>query len=574
MTAVDRAVAEGNGIYDDFRKNFAQQYPNGELVAPNEGRQEDFLSLPDEIFEALYGGAAYSGKSWILTMLPLFRGFYKYRGFKGIILRRKFPDLEREIIRLSQEWYPQTGGVYNQQKHSWHWPAYQSYMDFGHVKNASDISMYDSAQYNYCSFDETTHFPEYPYIYMVGSRVRSGTAHCNISIVRNGTNPGGIGQTFVYNRFVRWDENGYKRIRDRHTGLERIFIPAFLADNPKGMQYDPLYAQKLEMLPDAERKAKKYGDWHAFRGSVFTTFRPIRFPGEPDNALHVCSRFDIPEWWPKILSIDWGKRAMCHAMWAAISPAGRAYIYRERAWFGKDIPIWAGEIREMQHAEPENIIAFVICSSAFQDRGDGSIAALVATHSGMVPTSSENVKGSRVETLQTVHDFLRWERKPTLKARGELYDIAKAQEIYRLHGPEALGRYQKMFIDEEDNQEIPILQILASEDGLTSCAPYLVEAIPAAIYDDKKIEDYAEYDGDDPLDNLRYLCKTVKKYLKGEIGDRSAEIQRQKIIEQHEQDQDMTAFYRRMEKLEKTHGIVGASSMPIPLSRYGRRRRH
>ena len=34
-------------------------------------RQSDFLSLPDEVFEALYGGAAGGGKSDALLMLPL-----------------------------------------------------------------------------------------------------------------------------------------------------------------------------------------------------------------------------------------------------------------------------------------------------------------------------------------------------------------------------------------------------------------------------------------------------------------------------------------------------------------------
>src|SRR6187399_2812099 len=85
----------GNGLLEDFLRKETH-------LRPNPGRQEDFLSLSDDIFEALFGGAAYGGKSWILTMLPLFRGFYKFQGFKGIILRRKFPDLEREIIRLSK----------------------------------------------------------------------------------------------------------------------------------------------------------------------------------------------------------------------------------------------------------------------------------------------------------------------------------------------------------------------------------------------------------------------------------------------------------------------------------------
>src|SRR5947209_998400 len=167
----------GNGFKQDFLKE--------QELKPH-AVQEALVELPDDIFEALYGGAAYGGKSWIITMLTLFRGFYKFRGFKGIIFRRKFPDLEREIIRLSKDYYPQTGGVYNEQKHSWFWEEYSSYMDFGHVQHDSNITAYDSSQYNYCGFDETTHFSAYPYHYMVGSRVRPSSSF-NIAIVRIGS---------------------------------------------------------------------------------------------------------------------------------------------------------------------------------------------------------------------------------------------------------------------------------------------------------------------------------------------------------------------------------------------------
>ncbi|MFI5407334.1 MAG: hypothetical protein ACHQ1D_12595, partial [Nitrososphaerales archaeon] len=414
----------GNGFLGDFlsEKN----------IKPHEV-QEKLLSLPDEIFEALYGGAAYGGKSWILTLLPLFRGFYKFRGYKGIILRNKFPDLEREIIRLSKEYYPKTGATYNEQKHSWEWKEYNSYQDFGHVQHSSDISMYDSSQYNYCSFDEVTHFASYPYHYMVGSRVRPSSSF-NIAIVRNGSNPGGIGQTWVYNRFVKPHEEGGIPLKDKETGLYRIFIPAKAEDNPYGMEYDPLYVKKLEILKtvsEAEYRAKRYGDWHAFKGSVFTTFRPMRFPGEPDNALHVIKKFQIPEWWPRILSIDWGKRAMCYAMWGAIAPNNKVYIYRERAWYGRDIPYWASEIRQINDEQRESPVQTVLCGSAWQNRGGELIADEFQKYSDLVPSSSENTPGSRVAGLQIVHDFLRWEKKTSLKTKEEFYDLAKAQEIYR-----------------------------------------------------------------------------------------------------------------------------------------------
>ncbi len=550
----------GNGLYEDFcsEKN----------IKPH-AVQEQLLTLPDEIFEALYGGAAYGGKSWILTLLPLFRGFYKFRGYKGIIFRRKFPDLEREIIRLSKEYYPKTGAKYNDQKHSWEWPEFNSYQDFGHVQHDSDIKMYDSSQYNYCAFDELTHFSAHPYHYMVGSRVRPSSSF-NIAIARSGSNPGGIGQTFVYNRFVRPYEDGLKVIRDSGTGLLRIFIPAKAEDNPYGMEYDPLYVKKLEILKvtsEAEYKAKRYGDWHAYKGSVFTTFRPMHFSGEPDNALHVIKRFQIPEWWPKILSIDWGKRAMCHAMWGAIAPNHRAYIYRERAWYGRDIPYWASEIRQINAEENESISHTVLCGSAWQNRGGELIADEFQKYSDLVPSSSENTAGSRVAGLQLIHDFFRWEKKISLVSKQEFYDMKMANEIYRNYGPQALENYKKQFYDEPEEENLPVLQIF--ED-----CKVLIDTIPMAIYDEKKIEDMAEFDGDDPIDNLRYFCKAAKRFLDGEIGSLSLAEKRQQIIERREATGDMTAFYRQMEKIEKDN--VATLNDCIPISRRSRfaRRAH
>ena len=62
-------------------------------------KQEDFLTIPDSVKEALYGGAAMGGKSDALVMLPIVRSFFQHPRFKGIIFRRTYPELEREIIR-------------------------------------------------------------------------------------------------------------------------------------------------------------------------------------------------------------------------------------------------------------------------------------------------------------------------------------------------------------------------------------------------------------------------------------------------------------------------------------------
>jgi len=530
-------------------------------------RQEDFLSIPDSVFEALYGGAAYSGKTFLLTLYPIIRGFYKFRGFKGIILRRKFPDLERENIRLSKEYYPKTGARYNEQKHVWEWPEFGSYVDFGHIQHSSDVRMYDSSQYNYACFDELTSFTEDQYIYLVGSRVRPSSSF-NVAIARSGTNPGGVGQTFVYNRFVKPCDTGYKLIKDNGTGLFRIFIPAFAQDNTQGMEYDPLYLQKLEMLPEAEKKAKKYGDWSAFRGSVFTTFRPIKFPNEPNNALHVIEPFSIPTWWPKFISIDWGKRALCHCLWGAISPDRRVYAYREMTWKNKDIYQWASEIRDINNESNEGIEQATICGSAWQDRGTETIADQFQRYSGMSPNSSENSAGSRIIGLQLIHDFLRFENKISLKSKEQYYDLIKAQEIYRNFGPVALDNYKRQFYDEDMETNLPILQIFES-------CKVLIETIPNCIYDDKKIEDIAEFDGDDPIDNLRYFCKTAKKLLIGNADKLDTMTKIQQVIHDKEVNGDMTSFYRRMEMIEKQNTLTLNDCIPVSRrSRFARMRIH
>ena len=562
----------------DNSENIYADYLKDKEIKPHPV-QEEFLELPDDVFEALYGGAAYGGKTWLLAMLPLFRGFYKYPGFKGILLRRKHTESEKEIIRVTKDFYPKTGATYNEQKHAWEWQmdGYSTYMDFGHVQHEHDIESYDTAQYNYCGFDELTSFSAYPYHYMVGSRVRP-SSEFKIAIARSGTNPGGIGQTFVYKRFVEPNEDGRQIIRDKATGLYRIFIPAKAEDNPHGLEYDPNYVKKLEILrsvSEATYRAKRFGDWHAFKGSVFTTFRPIRFPGEPDNALHVIKPFPIPSWWPRVLSIDWGKRAMCYAMWGAISPDHRVYVYRERKWYGRDISHWASEIRIIHDENEETPTLTILCGSAWQNRGSSPISEEFTKYSDLVPISSDNTAGSRIAGLQVVHDFLRWEKKPTIKAKGEIYLLDKAMDIYRRHGAKALEEYRSQFLDEPEETNIPILQIF------DTCKT-LIDTIPMATYDEKKIEDVAEFDGDDPLDDLRYFCKKVKAFLLGEISGLDELARRNAIIQEMQESGDMTSFYRRMENLERQTGITsivtpGESSIPVAISRrsrFARRRFH
>lgn len=83
------------------------------LWKPN-ARQEIFLSLPNSIFEAMYGGGNASGKSDVLLVYSIIRGWYKNSKFKQVFMRRTHVELKNEIVPRSRELYPKFGATFNQ----------------------------------------------------------------------------------------------------------------------------------------------------------------------------------------------------------------------------------------------------------------------------------------------------------------------------------------------------------------------------------------------------------------------------------------------------------------------------
>ena len=142
--------------------------PNTRIWKPTQ-KQEVFLSLDDKIFEALFAGAAGPGKSEVLMMLPLVRGFTNEPRFKGIFFRRTYPELEKEIIPRCREYYSAIGGRYNDQTKRWSFPS-GAIIFFAHLEHEQDVRKYDTSEFNYVAFDELTSFTEFQYLYIVGSR--------------------------------------------------------------------------------------------------------------------------------------------------------------------------------------------------------------------------------------------------------------------------------------------------------------------------------------------------------------------------------------------------------------------
>ena len=281
-------------------------------------KQKYFIDAKES--EVLFGGAAGGGKSYG-QMVDALLFALRYKGSKQLVLRRTFAELEKSLIRTSLALFPRELYTFNSSSHTGKFKN-GSVIDFGYLATENDVYQYQSAEYDVIRFDELTHFTKNQYVYLI-SRIRGANNYPKQ--IKSSTNPGGVGHTWVKERFIDRSEGGKSFLGE--DGMQRIFIPSLLDDNTFLMNRDPQYKERLLALPERERKALLHGDWNIFDGQYFNEF---------DTRKHVIAPFEIPSGWRKYRTIDYGlDRLAC--LWIAISPEGTAYVYRE--YCESDLPI-------------------------------------------------------------------------------------------------------------------------------------------------------------------------------------------------------------------------------------------
>jgi hypothetical protein len=531
-------------------------------------KQEQFLALPTSIFEGLYGGGNASGKSDVLLIYGLIHRWHENAKFKQVFMRRTYPELRNEIVPRSREIYPKFGAVFNKTDMTWTFPRSDEYGGTGqrtgamiflaHCEEENDVHKYDSMEINLFTPDELTTFTEFIYLYIGFTRVRTSDSNLP-AIIRAAGMPGGIGHTFTKKRFVAPYPDGGRIIIGK-GGVKRIYIHSTVADNPHA---DPEYTKRLDGIPnEAERKARKFGDWDAYQGQVFDEFRDKHYPDEPDNALHVISPFEIPEWWPKFIIGDWGFAAMTYIGFYAVSPSKRIYLYRELYWLKTKIEEWAPVVRDLKDKEKPRVIKF--CRSANQDRGqEHTIQQQIESALGCPIELSSNTPGSRIAGKMLIHEYLRWRTRPTIpQSDMPQYSEEYAMWLLRNKGLEIYKDYLKLFDPIEPEENIPKLQIFCCEEhiheGHPYCCPTMIDTIKACSYDKKTrdgkpAEDVAEFEGDDPYDDLRYAVDSAERYFETAVAE-FAKVQKQESLTRAlSQTNDWTAFYRNMRQLEATN---------------------
>ena len=86
-----------------------------------------------------------------------------------------------------------------------------------------------------------------------------------------------------------------------------------------GQEIDAFQSQLLA-LPEDLRRAHLDGDWDVHAGQYFREF---------SREKHVVAPFEIPHWWRRFRSMDWGYNDPCCVLWHAADGEGRVFTYRE-----------------------------------------------------------------------------------------------------------------------------------------------------------------------------------------------------------------------------------------------------
>ena len=274
--------------------------------SPNPRQEEFFLSRARH---TAYGGARGGGKSWAmrrkLVLLAL-----NYPNLNVLLLRRTLPELrENHILPLMRELYGVA--VYNASERVFNFPN-RSRIKLGYCDTAGDVYQYQGQEYEVIGMEEATHFTEEQQQFLTT---------CNRTSKEGFTprmyytcNPGNVGHAWVKRLFID------RCFAEDEDPEDYVFIPARIWDNKALLSADPGYVRQLMRLPEELRRAHLDGDWDVHAGQFFREFSRDR---------HVTAPYEIPQWYKRFRSMDWGFNDPCCVLWHAVDPEGRVITYRE-----------------------------------------------------------------------------------------------------------------------------------------------------------------------------------------------------------------------------------------------------
>lgn len=281
-----------------------------------------------------YGGARGGGKSWTArtkaTLMCL-----AYPRIRILLLRRTYKELEENHITplrmtLKTDAKDKKLANYNDSKKVFVF-ANESRIVMGYMDAEKDVLQYQGQEYDLIMMDEATHFTEFQFQILKGCLRGANDYPKRMYLF---CNPGGVGHAWVRRLFI-----DQEYLPDEDPSDYR-FIQALVYDNTVLMDKDPEYVKGLESLPENLKKAWLYGSWDIFEGQYFPEF---------NRDVHVIEPIQIPSWWRKYTTIDYGLDMLAF-YWIAVDEQNNSYVVNELYESGLIVSDAVAKIKEYEQA--------------------------------------------------------------------------------------------------------------------------------------------------------------------------------------------------------------------------------
>jgi phage terminase large subunit len=218
----------------------------------------NLLSQP-QIQTVGFGGARGGGKSYLARAYLIIRSL-KYPNSKHLIVRRTFPELQRNHIANIKIEYASIG-EYRSNTHQFVLNN-GSTIELGYCESDSDLERYQGGEYETIVLDECQFQTKKRYEYFNGCLRTSQTSGIVPKMLLT-FNPGGIGHSFLKALFI---DKHYENNEDPNSFA---FLQSLVYDNPSIVDNDPAYVKRLESLPEPIRSAWLKGDFSVFQGQFY-----------------------------------------------------------------------------------------------------------------------------------------------------------------------------------------------------------------------------------------------------------------------------------------------------------------
>jgi len=375
---------------------------------PQPGPQEALIRCPHQ--EVLYGGARGGGKSDALIG-DYASGIEEWgSAWKGIIVRKSFPQLREIESRCLEIFGPHYGfSSYKRGVKTWYFETAKGTAELRLHSCEDDVNIFkvQGHQFSWIGIDELTMFATDAVLEFLLTCLRSPKGAP--TYVRLTANPGGPGHNWVKERFgigIVPPMTPIEVTSKRGDTHYRVFIPAKVTDNKILMDNDPTYISRLDNIADpVMRRAHLLGDWNIAQGAAFPEWNP---------EIHVVDDHDVPRGSRIWRSCDWGRDKPYAVLWGYDDYDGNVVLCHELYGCGPKPNTGVGHspsqvaerIREIEAARRWDVREAYLDPQCWAEMGGDSIFKLLGGHKMRWQKWAKG-NDSRINHKQLVHEYLR-----------------------------------------------------------------------------------------------------------------------------------------------------------------------